>query len=60
MVKIQITAGGIYGADGELPIGHEMDLESEPTAWAGRYVVLSDTKGEKGGKTPVTNPKADA
>lgn len=53
-MKIEITAGGIYGADGELPIGHEMTVESEPTAWAGRYRVISG--GSKAGKTAVTNP----
>lgn len=54
---IQITGGGIYASDGsEIPVGTELSLKAEPTAWAGRYVVLSDDAG----KTPVVNPAADA
>lgn len=54
-IRIQITAGGIYGADGkEIPVGTELDVKNEPTGWAGRYEVISggDTKGKK----TVTNP----
>lgn len=50
-MRIQITAGGIYGENGvEVPIGTEFNLQEEPTAWAGRYTVLSESKG----KTAVT------
>lgn len=42
-VRIRITAGGIYGATGEVPVGTEVDLAEEPLAWAGRYVVLGTT-----------------
>lgn len=53
-VRIAITAGGIYGADGkEVPVGTELTVKEEPQAWAGRYEVISDSKG----KTPATNPK---
>lgn len=42
-MKIRITAGGIFGAKGEVPIGAEIDLKGEPPAgWAGRYQVISD------------------
>lgn len=54
-MRIQITAPGIFGADGEIPVGTEFTLDEEPVAWAGRYVVLSTGKG----KTAVTNPKAE-
>ena len=57
-VKIKITKPGLYNGDGdEIPVGTELDLKAEPTAWAGRYEVIG---GNKGGKTPVTNPKAEA
>ena len=39
-MKIRITAGGIFGADGEIPIGTEIELKSAPDAWAGRYEVI--------------------
>lgn len=51
--RIKITAGGIYGGDGkEIPIGTEVTVKEEPTAWAGRYEVIS---GDGAGKTAVTN-----
>lgn len=52
-MQIKITAGGIFGADGELPIGTELTLEREPTEWAGRYAVIS---GDGEGKTAIINP----
>lgn len=52
-MRIQITSGGIHGADGkEVEIGTEFDVKDEPTAWSGRYTVLSEGKG----KTAVVNP----
>lgn len=54
-MKIEITAGGIYGAGGkEIAIGEVFEVKNEPTAWAGRYRVIGKTEG----KTPVVNPKA--
>jgi hypothetical protein len=54
-VRIEITAGGIYGADGkEIPVGSELTVREEPKAWAGRYRVIG-----KGEGTPVVNPAAD-
>lgn len=58
-IRIQITGGGIYGADGkEVPVGTELTVKEEPAAWAGRYAVLSggDEVKVKGGKRGVTNP----
>lgn len=53
-MKIKITKGGIYGADGEIAIGTTLTVKEEPTGWAGRYEVISgDTKD----KEPVLNPK---
>lgn len=53
-MRIQITAGGIFGADGkEVPVGSEFTVKEEPTAWAGRYTVLS---GNADDKTGVNNP----
>lgn len=57
-MKIQITAGGIYGApteenpSGELPIGAELTVDEMPAALAGRYTVLSGGEG----KTLTVNP----
>jgi hypothetical protein len=55
-MRIQITAPGIFGADGEIPVGTEITVNEEPKAWAGRYLVLSRTAKDK---TAVTNPKAE-
>lgn len=46
-MRIRITASGIYGADGEVPVGTEFEIKNEPTGWAGRYMVLAKTKGKK-------------
>jgi hypothetical protein len=60
-VRIEITGdaergSGIYGADGvQIPVGTEMTLKEEPTAWAGRYRVVGNTKG----KTAATGLKAE-
>jgi hypothetical protein len=53
-MKIEITAGGIFGAEGEIPVGTVIEVKSEPKGWAGRYRVVSDGKG----KTAVINPAA--
>jgi len=44
IMRIQITAGGIYGSEGELQIGTELTVESVPEGWAGRYIDL-DSRG---------------
>ena len=51
-MRIKITKGGLYGADGEIPVGTELDVAEEPKAWAGRYEVIAGAKGKKA----VTNP----
>jgi hypothetical protein len=40
-MKIKITKPGIFGKDGELAIGSEIEVSKEPIAWAGRYEVIS-------------------
>jgi hypothetical protein len=41
-MRIRITAGGIYGANGEVAIGTELELKEAPKGWAGRYVVIGE------------------
>lgn len=53
-MKIKITKGGIYGAEGEVAIGTVVTVESEPEGWAGRYEVISGGKE----KTFVTGENA--
>lgn len=55
-MKIEITGKGIYGADGEVPIGTTLEVKEEPKGWEGRYRVVSGEAKDKGTKTPVTNP----
>lgn len=53
-MKIRITAGGIFGADGEVKIGTEFDVEDVPTGWDGRYEVVGKPAAKDA--KPVTNP----
>jgi hypothetical protein len=57
-MKIRITAGGIYGRRGEIPVGTEIEVMTPlPAGWAGRYeVVTGDPKPEA---QPVTNREPD-
>jgi hypothetical protein len=42
-MRIRITAGGIYGADGELPVGTELDITGPiPEGWVARCEVVQD------------------
>ncbi|MCX8282475.1 hypothetical protein OSJ77_19985 [Phyllobacterium sp. 0TCS1.6C] len=50
-MKIKITKGGIFGADGEIAVGTTLTVKEEPTGWAGRYEIIS---GSTEGKTAVT------
>lgn len=41
-MRIRITASGIFGNDGELPVGTEFDINGDaPAGWKGRYDVIS-------------------
>lgn len=56
-MKIEITAGGIYGADGEVKIGTIVTVNEKPKGWEGRYRVVSGDDDE--GKDAVINPDLD-
>jgi len=52
-MRIRITGGGIYDGEGkEIPVGTFVTVGEEPTAWAGRYEIIS---GDGEGKTAITN-----
>lgn len=51
-MRIKITKPGIFGQDGEIPVGTEIDVKDEPKGWAGRYEVIG--KAPKNA-TAVTN-----
>lgn len=52
-MKIEITAGGIYGKEGKpVPIGTVLTVKEEPKGWKGRYRVIGKTEG----KEAITNP----
>lgn len=56
-MQIRITKPGIYTATGEIEVGTELTVNSEPTGWAGRYEIIS---GGGKGKIAVTNPAKGA
>lgn len=45
-MRIRITEPGIYGADGEIPVGEIMVVAEEPKGWAGSYEVISESDEE--------------
>ena len=51
-MKIRITGTGIYGKSGEIEVGTELTVQSEPKGWEGRYQVI---EGDAAGKTEVIN-----
>lgn len=54
-MRIKITAGGIFGLTGEVPVGSEHDVSVPlPDGWAGKYEVIADIQPEA---KPVTNPR---
>lgn len=42
MPRIEIIAGGIYGATGEVPVGSVHDVSTVPAGWAAKVRVLAD------------------
>ena len=57
-MKIRIIAGGIYGANGELPIGSEHEISGPiPDGWAERVEIVPVASPDA---KPITNPKAKA
>ena len=54
-MKIRIIAGGIYGADGELPIGSEFTISGAiPPGWIDRVEVIEAAPDNA---EPITNPR---
>lgn len=51
--RIKITAGGIFGNDGEIPVGTEFTVSPPlPEGWSGKYEVIGEAAP---GAEPVTN-----
>jgi len=42
MPRIEIIAGGIYGATGEVPVGSVHDVATVPDGWSSKVRVLAD------------------
>lgn len=58
-MKIRITGRGIYGVEGEVPVGTEFTISGDPpVGWVGKYEVIQDDP--KPAAKPVTNPKSKA
>ena len=57
MPKIEIIAGGIFGADKELAIGEQYDVDHVPPGWAEKIRIIS---GEPAKAQGVTNPAKPA
>lgn len=55
-MKIRVIAGGIFGADGEIPAGSEFDIIDGPVpeAWAKKVQVIIEPASAEA--VPVTNP----
>ena len=53
-MRIRVTSGGIYGADGEVSIGTEFTVSSIPKGWAGRVEIVADNP--KPDDVFITNP----
>ena len=53
MPKIEIIAGGIFGADKELAIGEQYDVDHVPPGWAEKVRIISEDTVKAQG---VTNP----
>ncbi len=54
-MKIRITQPGLYGAEGPIPVGTEIEVTKEPVDWAGRYELV-DRPAPKGSDTAIVNP----
>ncbi|MGA0540722.1 hypothetical protein [Neotabrizicola sp. VNH66] len=52
--KIEIISGGIYGANGEYPIGTELEVAAVPDGWASKVRIVK-AKAAADAKA-VTNP----
>lgn len=53
---IRVTAGGIFGMKGEIPVGSEFNVSPPlPEGWAGKYEVLSEVAADA---EPILNADA--
>lgn len=54
-MKIKVIAKGIWGADGELPIGTELTISGQiPPGWAELVEVINEAPASA---EPITNPR---
>lgn len=53
-MKIKITKPGIFGANGEVPVGTELTVKQAPAGWEGRYEEIG--KKAEADAEPVVNP----
>ena len=57
-MKLRIVAGGIFGAEGEYPVGYEFETDAAiPDGWAGKVIVIEDEPKPKA--KAITNPKGE-
>lgn len=42
---IEITSPGVYG-NGPIAVGTKLEVATEPTAWSGKYRVVSESEGK--------------
>jgi len=54
-MRVKITKPGIFGANGEIPVGTIAMVASEPIGWAGRYEIV-DGAEHASEKVEITNP----
>ena len=54
MPRIEIIAGGIYGATGEVPVGSVHDVSTVPAGWADKVRVLADEETMEIALTGIT------
>lgn len=54
-MKIRITEPGLYGAEGEIPVGAEFDFAQPPLEWMGRYIEIGE-----GDKTSIKTSDKEA
>lgn len=57
-MRIRITRAGLYGADGAVPVGTEIDVSEAPKHLDGRYEIVTGSATAK--KVAITNPAKGA
>ncbi len=56
-MKIRITGAGIFGIDGEIKPGTELEVKDAPAGWVGRYEVVTNNAPKEA--KMVANPARD-